>query len=152
MRRAIVLLFPALMLLAAGLVLGQGRKEKRGEEGPGPAAKARPGKATRFFDVDEFLREHDRNKDGYLSKDELPERFRHNFDKLDTKFTQFTLAGSHEFNDQWKADFTAGHAKSDFRNPIQTTLTFDQLNVQNYSYDYTQGRVPLLSYGSTSNN
>jgi TonB-dependent receptor len=72
------------------------------------------------------------------------------FDKLDTKFTQFTLAGEHEFNDQWKADFVAGHAKSDFTNPIQTTLTFDQLNVQNYSYDYTQGRVPLLSYGSAN--
>ena len=55
-----------------------------------------------------------------------------------------------EFNDQWKADFVAGHAKSDFNNPIQTTLTFDQLNVQNYSYDYTQGRVPLLSYGSAN--
>src|SRR6185437_13656142 len=27
------------------------------------------------------------------------------FDKLDTKFTQFTLAGEHEFNDRWKADF-----------------------------------------------
>ncbi|MFL5296793.1 MAG: TonB-dependent receptor [Phenylobacterium sp.] len=72
------------------------------------------------------------------------------FDELDTKFTQFTLAGSHTFNDQWKADFVAGHAKSDFKNPIQTTLTFDQLNVQNYSYDYTQGRVPLLSYGSAN--
>src|SRR5262249_9271715 len=72
------------------------------------------------------------------------------FDKLDTKFSQFTLAGSHEFNDQWKADFVAGHARSDFKNPVQTTLTFDQFNVQGYSYDYTQGRVPLLSYGSAS--
>ena len=70
------------------------------------------------------------------------------FDELDTKFSQFTLSGSHEFNDQWKAEFVAGHARSDFRNPVQTTLTFDQLNVQNYSYDYSQGRVPLLSYGS----
>jgi len=72
------------------------------------------------------------------------------FDELDTKFSQFTLSGSHEFNDRWSGDFIAGHAKSDFKNPIQTTLTFDQLNVQNYSYDYTQGRVPLLSYGSAN--
>jgi Ca2+-binding EF-hand superfamily protein len=70
------------MFVAAGLVLGQGRKDKRGE-GPEPAAKAKAGK-PKFFDVDEFIREHDRNKDGYLSKDELPARFRHNFDKLDT--------------------------------------------------------------------
>ncbi|WP_394761234.1 TonB-dependent receptor [Phenylobacterium sp.] len=72
------------------------------------------------------------------------------FDKLDTKFTQFTLAGEHTFNDRWKADFVVGHAKSDFTNPIQTTLTFDQYNVQGYAYDYTQGRVPLLSYGSAN--
>jgi iron complex outermembrane receptor protein len=72
------------------------------------------------------------------------------FDRLDTKFTQFTLSGEHTFNEQWKADFVAGHAKSDFTNPIQTTLTFDQLNVQGYSYDYSQGRVPLLSYGSAN--
>ena len=72
------------------------------------------------------------------------------FDKLDTKFTQYTLAGHHTFNAQWEANFTAGHARSDFTNPVQTTLTFDQLNVQNYSYDYTQGRVPLLSYGSAN--
>jgi iron complex outermembrane receptor protein len=72
------------------------------------------------------------------------------FDKLDTKFSQFTLTGEHEFSDKLKADFTAGHARSDFTNPIQTTLTFDQLNVQGYSYDYTQGRVPLLTYGSAN--
>lgn len=70
------------------------------------------------------------------------------FDELDTKFQQYTLSGEHEFNDQWKAEFVVGHAKSDFKNPIQTTLTFDQLNVQGYSYDYSLGRVPLLSYGS----
>jgi iron complex outermembrane receptor protein len=72
------------------------------------------------------------------------------FDQLETQFSQFTLSGEHEFNDQWKVDFVGGHAKSDFKNPIQTTLTFDQLNVQGYSYDYTQGRSPLLSYGSAN--
>lgn len=72
------------------------------------------------------------------------------FDKLKTKFRQLTFGGSHEFNEQWKGDFVAGHATSKFDNPIQTTLTLDQLNVQGYSYDYSQGRVPLLSYGSAN--
>jgi TonB-dependent receptor len=72
------------------------------------------------------------------------------FDKLQTKFNQVTFNFEHEFNDQWKADFVAGHATSKFDNPVQTTLTFDQLNIQNYSYDYSQGRVPLLSYGSAN--
>ncbi len=72
------------------------------------------------------------------------------FDKLDTKFTQFNLNGEYQFTDTFKGDFLLGHSKSDHNNPIQTTLTFDQFNVQNYSYDYSQGRVPLLSYGSAN--
>jgi len=36
-----------------------------------------------LVDVDAFLREYDRDKDGYLSKDELPEWLRHNFARLD---------------------------------------------------------------------
>jgi TonB-dependent receptor len=72
------------------------------------------------------------------------------FDKLQTKFLQFGLSGEHEFNDQWKVDFLAGHSRSNFKNPIQTTLTLDQFNVQGYSYDYTQSRSPLLSYGSAN--
>jgi TonB-dependent receptor len=70
------------------------------------------------------------------------------FDELDTKFNQYTLAAHHDFNDQWDVDALVGHVKSDFTNPIQTTLTFDQLDVQNYQYDYSQGRAPLLNYGS----
>jgi iron complex outermembrane receptor protein len=71
-------------------------------------------------------------------------------DKLDTRFLQFGFTGEHEFSDQWKVDVLAGHSRSNFKNPIQTTLTLDQLNVQNYSYDYSQGRIPLLSYGSAN--
>lgn len=42
-------------------------------------AKGRP-----LVDVDAFLREYDRNKDGFLSKDELPEWLHYNFARLDT--------------------------------------------------------------------
>jgi iron complex outermembrane receptor protein len=70
------------------------------------------------------------------------------FDELDTKFSQFNLSGEHEFSDQLKATFLLGHSESKHENPIQTTLTLDQFNVQGYSYDYSLGRVPLLSYGS----
>jgi TonB-dependent receptor len=72
------------------------------------------------------------------------------FDQLETKFNQYTLSGHHDFSDQWDVDFLLGHTKSDFSNPIQTTLTFDQLDVQNYHYDFSQGRAPLLSYGSAA--
>ncbi len=72
------------------------------------------------------------------------------FDQLDTKFNQFNLRGEHEFSDQLKASFLIGHSESKHKNPIQTTLTLDQFNVQGYSYDYSQGRVPLLSYGTAN--
>jgi iron complex outermembrane receptor protein len=72
------------------------------------------------------------------------------FDRLDTKFSQFNLRGEHEFSDRLKANFLLGHSESKHENPIQTTLTLDQFNVQNYSYDYSQGRVPLLNYGSAN--
>jgi iron complex outermembrane receptor protein len=72
------------------------------------------------------------------------------FDELDTKFNQLNLTGSHEFTDQLKATFLLGHSESKHENPIQTTLTLDQFNVQGYSYDYSQGRVPLLGYGTAN--
>jgi len=84
--RRFVLLVPLLAVLAASLVAHEDRKEKKGGDSP-PRAKdeARPaGKARPLFDTDEFLKEYDRNKDGFLTRDELPLRFRHNFDKLDT--------------------------------------------------------------------
>jgi len=91
MRRFV--LFLVLTLLGAGLVIGgEDRKESRTGDKPGATGNksetgekgAKAGKAVPFFDADEFIKEYDTNKDGFLSKDELPERFRHNFDKLDT--------------------------------------------------------------------
>jgi Ca2+-binding EF-hand superfamily protein len=84
MRRSLVLLLPVAALLVAGLAVGQDRKDKPRPDKSRPADKAEAGKDRPLFDLDAFIKEHDTNKDGYLSKDELPEVFRHNFDKLDT--------------------------------------------------------------------
>jgi iron complex outermembrane receptor protein len=70
-------------------------------------------------------------------------------DELETKFKQATLDGDHEINDQWKVHALLGYSKSEFGNPVQTTVQWDQFNVQNYSYDYSvSGRYPLITYGS----
>jgi len=88
MRRYV--LFVVLALLGTGLVIGgEDRKESRtADKSDKAGAKsddgAKAGKAVPFFDADEFIKEYDANKDGFLSKEELPERFRHNFDKMDT--------------------------------------------------------------------
>ncbi|MBL8642487.1 MAG: TonB-dependent receptor, partial [Rhodospirillaceae bacterium] len=61
---------------------------------------------------------------------------------------QLSFDASHEFNDILKGTIVAGTSKSDHDNPIQTTVTLDQFNVQGYSYDYSKARVPLISYGN----
>jgi Ca2+-binding EF-hand superfamily protein len=40
-------------------------------------------KAQPLIDVDAFMKEYDTNKDGFLSKDEMPDWLLHNFDRLD---------------------------------------------------------------------
>jgi iron complex outermembrane receptor protein len=70
------------------------------------------------------------------------------FDKLDTTFTQFTLEGSHEFSDRFKVNALIGHSDSKHKNPIQTTLTLDQFNVDNYSFDYADPRNPIFNFGT----
>jgi Ca2+-binding EF-hand superfamily protein len=43
-----------------------------------------PQRGALQFDVDSILKQHDRNGDGYLQRDELPRRLRDRFDELDT--------------------------------------------------------------------
>jgi iron complex outermembrane receptor protein len=74
------------------------------------------------------------------------------FDQLDTKFKQLTLEGSQKFGDHVTLSFTGGHSTSRHRNPVQNTLTFDQFNVDNYSYDYgsPSGRNPVFNFGTAN--
>ena len=70
------------------------------------------------------------------------------FDELNTKFTQFTFTGDRQVTDRLKVSGIAGYSRSHFKNPVQTTLTLDQFNVQNFSYDYSKGRSPAINWGS----
>ena len=74
------------------------------------------------------------------------------FDRLDTKFKQITFDASQKFGNNVTATFLAGHSSSRHRNPVQNTLTFDQFNVQGYSYDYgsPDGRSPVFNFGSAN--
>jgi len=80
--RALTFLLPVLVVVGV-LVAGEDRKEKKPPDKPAAKDEARPAKSARVFDVDEFMQDYDSNKDGFLSKDELPERWRHAFEKLD---------------------------------------------------------------------
>jgi len=76
MMRALYFSVPALALLLGGTVLAQ----DRGEPAPAP----RPGAAPpRGFNPDRFFQQYDRNKDGYLERNELPEPLREQFEAFD---------------------------------------------------------------------
>jgi Ca2+-binding EF-hand superfamily protein len=66
-----------LALSAVGLTVA-----RDGKDLPDRKPTAPPAEPT-YFDVGRFLQEHDRDKDGRLSREELPPRLRHAFDKLD---------------------------------------------------------------------
>lgn len=70
------------------------------------------------------------------------------FDKLDTDFFQYTVSGSHAFSDRFRVDFLAGRAGSLFDNPVQTTVTLDNRNLNGFAYDYRvgDGRIPQLTF------
>ena len=72
------------------------------------------------------------------------------FDLMHTNFNQLTFAGEHRFNDKVSIDGMIGASVSDFQNPIQTTVGYDQYNVQGFQYDYTNGKVPMLSFGNAN--
>jgi iron complex outermembrane recepter protein len=73
------------------------------------------------------------------------------FDELSTEFLQVTLDGSHSFNEKLALKGLVGFAESNHENPVQTTVLFDALNVDGYSYDYRENsRLPLITYGTAN--
>jgi TonB-dependent receptor len=80
--------------------------------------------------------------------DNVDLRVENRFDELDTKFTQLGLNLDQQITDDIKITGLLGHSKSDHQNPVQTTVQFDQFNVQGYAYDYSDGNLPVIDYGS----
>jgi iron complex outermembrane recepter protein len=70
------------------------------------------------------------------------------YDELTTDFYQATVSAEHTFSETFKIGGTVGFAEANHENPIQTTLLFDALNVDGYTYDYRENsRLPLITYG-----
>ncbi|HWJ04518.1 MAG TPA: TonB-dependent receptor [Steroidobacteraceae bacterium] len=83
--------------------------------------------------------------------DDVDIRSEQRYDELTTEFKQFTLEGKHDFGDGFKVHGLVGTSKSEHDNPVQTTLLFDALDVDGYTYDYRGGnsRLPYINYGTT---
>jgi iron complex outermembrane recepter protein len=70
------------------------------------------------------------------------------YDELQTEFQQYTLSLDQDFGDRLRLTALGGYSKSEFSNPIQTTVTLDANNVQGYSFDFTNMKKPAFGYGS----
>ena len=70
------------------------------------------------------------------------------YDELSTDYLQVSLTAEHDFTDRLHGRFYYGRAESNFENPIQTTVTLDRNNIQNYSWDFRgNANAPVISYG-----
>ncbi|WP_438862485.1 TonB-dependent receptor [Neptunicella sp.] len=76
-------------------------------------------------------------------------RSENRYDELSTEFTQYTLSLEHALSDTLRLDGLVGTAKSEFDNPIQTTIVMEKRGVD-FSYDYRGGKRqdPELIFGS----
>lgn len=80
--------------------------------------------------------------------DDVDVRAESRYDELATTFKQNNLNIDHQFSDSLRMNALVGHSRSDFKNPIQTTITLDRPNTDGYRWDYrSNDRLPLLDYG-----
>ncbi|MBC2665346.1 TonB-dependent receptor [Novosphingobium flavum] len=73
-------------------------------------------------------------------------RVQSRFDKLVTDFYEVTGNLEQKFGDRLKFTGLVGYSKSAFRNPIQTTVTLDAANTNNFYYDFST-RFPTIKPG-----
>lgn len=72
------------------------------------------------------------------------------YDELDTIFRQATLTAVRELPGGIEATALAGFSRSDFSNPIQNTLHFDQYGVNGFAYDFRDRAHPFVGYGDAT--
>jgi TonB-dependent receptor len=84
----------------------------------------------------------------YGAFDNVDMRVESRFDVLETRFNQLTGSVQHSFSEAFRLTGMAGYAKSEFSNPIQTTLTLDRQDSDGFSIDYrNDDREPTINWG-----
>lgn len=97
--------------------------------------------------VDYFI--DDTNTMTYGSFENATIRAENRFDELSTEFLQYNLSLKQHLTDDLSMDAMIGTAKSEFDNPVQTTLVAEKRGVE-FAYDYRGGNRenPDLTYGA----
>lgn len=76
-------------------------------------------------------------------------RTEHYLRKSQTKFYQLGATWDQDVSDAFRFTLLGGFSKSDASIPVETTLVFDDRDAQGYSYDYSNMRRPVLSFGTS---
>ncbi len=76
-------------------------------------------------------------------------RTEHYLRKSQTKFYQLGGTWDQDVSDKLRFTLLGGFSKSDATIPVETTLVFDDRDAQGYSYDYTNSRRPVLTFGTS---
>lgn len=87
----------------------------------------------------------------YAQLENVTLRNENRYDELTTEFLQFTLSAQHQISDNLKIDGMIGRAKSEFDNPVQTTVIAQKTGVD-FTYDYRGGKRenPDLIFGAAA--
>lgn len=76
-------------------------------------------------------------------------RTEHYLRKSQTKFYQLGGTWDQDLGDSFRFTLLGGFSKSDASIPVETTLVFDDRDAQGYSYDYSDMKRPVLTFGTS---
>lgn len=76
-------------------------------------------------------------------------RTEHYLRRSETEFYQIGGSWDQDVADNFRFTLMGGFSKSNADIPVETTLVFDDRDAQGYTYDYTNSRSPLLTFGTS---
>ncbi|MFN3388794.1 MAG: TonB-dependent receptor, partial [Allosphingosinicella sp.] len=76
-------------------------------------------------------------------------RTEHYFRRSETEFYQVGARWDQDITDTFRFTLLGGLSESAASIPIETTIVFDDRDAQGYSYDYSDSRRPVLSFGTS---
>lgn len=76
-------------------------------------------------------------------------RTEHYLRQSKTEFYQIGGSWDQDVSDKFRFTVLGGVSKSDASIPVETTFVFDNRSAQGYSYDYTNSRSPVLTFGTS---
>lgn len=79
-------------------------------------------------------------------------RTEHYLRKSQTEFYQLGGTWDQDISDSFRFTLLGGFSKSDADIPVETTVVFDDRDAQNYFYDYSDMKSPVLTFGTSVTN